>query len=177
MMKKICHLALILTALVAQSLATDLPKPPPGFTWQQISDLKAAILKPDGWHFKQEEQNGTLAYFITKESIDNGGDFDTGLTINVFRGSEGPAVERGQALIDQIAAKMHVTAWSQTVGPFQEFGCDAKDSESAMHYLTIANPKTNTLYLLIFESPVSEWDAAWKLGKQIFDHLAIDEGT
>jgi hypothetical protein len=44
-----------------------------------------------------------------------------------------------------------------------------------VHNLTVANPKTNTLYLFIFESPVSEWDNAWKLGKQIMDDLAIDD--
>ena len=39
----------------------------------------------------------------------------------------------------------------------------------------IANPKTNTLYLLIFESPQASWDAAWTTGKQIMDTLVIDD--
>jgi len=45
-----------------------------------------------------------------------------------------------------------------------------------MHYLTVANTQTNTLYFFIFESPVADWDAAWKLGKQIMDNLALDDG-
>jgi hypothetical protein len=44
-----------------------------------------------------------------------------------------------------------------------------------MRALTIANPKTNTLYLFIFESPIDNRDEAWKLGKQIIDNLAIDD--
>jgi hypothetical protein len=44
-----------------------------------------------------------------------------------------------------------------------------------MHALTVANSKTNTLYLFMFESPVASWDTAWKLGQQIMDALAIDD--
>jgi hypothetical protein len=65
--------------------AIDQPAPPPGFTWQEIPELKAAFLRPTGWFFKREEVNGTLAYYITRESIENGGAFQTGLTVNVFR--------------------------------------------------------------------------------------------
>ena len=55
----------------------------------------------------------------------------------------------------------------------------AKDTDSTgtvvMQALTVANPKTNTLYLFVFESPESEWEDAWKTGKQIMDMLAIDD--
>ncbi len=54
-----------------------------------------------------------------------------------------------------------------------------KDTDSSgtsiSQTLTVANPKTNTLYMFIFESPESEWDAAWKTGKQIMDTVAIDD--
>jgi len=174
-MKKFVFSALTLLLFSQPLMAIDLPSPPAGFSWQQIPELKAAFLRPNGWFFKQEQQKGTFAYFITKESIEQGGDFNTGLTINVFRELKESAAEHGQALIEQIATKMHCVNWTQTAGPFQEFGCEAKDSESAMHYLIVANPKTNTLYLFIFESPVSDWNSAWKLGKQIMDNLAIDD--
>jgi hypothetical protein len=65
--------------------------------------------------------------------------------------------------------------WSRDYGPFKQFGCDYKDSESVVHNLTIANPKTNTLYLFIFESPIPGSESAWKLGKPIMDNLAIDD--
>lgn len=176
-MKKLLLCVFAASALSQPIFAVDLPAPPAGFTWQQVPDLKAAFLKPDGWFFRHEEQKGTLAYFITKESIEQGGDFSTGLTINVFRGLKESAVGHGESLIEQIASQMHGEKWARTVGPFQEFGCDAADSQSVMRYLAVANPKTNTLYLFIFESPVSDWDSAWKLGKQIMDNLAIDDGV
>lgn len=39
----------------------DLPPPPSGFSWQEVPELKAAFLKPNGWFFKREEEKGTLA--------------------------------------------------------------------------------------------------------------------
>ena len=41
--------------------------------------------------------------------------------------------------------------------------------------LMVANPKTNTLYLFIFESPEANWDSDWKIDKQILDSLVIDD--
>jgi hypothetical protein len=178
-MKGFLLLALF-TALFAHSVpAIDLPPPPPGFTWQEIPELKAAFLRPDGWFFKREEGKGTLAYFITKENIENNGQFQTGLTVNVFRPKKDSAVEKGKDSIDQLAAKRHGEKWSKEVGPFKEFGCLTRDTDpsgtTVVQTLMVANPKTNTLYLLIFESPKSNWDSAWKTGKQIMDALALDD--
>jgi len=78
-----------------------------------------------------------------------------------------------------MAATHHAQAWAQQLGPFQEFGCVIKDTDATgtiiMHALTVANPKTNTLYYFTFESPESDSDAAWKIGKQIMDVLALDD--
>lgn len=46
-----------------------------------------------------------------------------------------------------------------------------------MNALAVANPKTNTLYFLTFESPDSDWDTAWAVGKQIMDNLVLNEAT
>jgi hypothetical protein len=178
-MKKVMLLTLFAAILVQTLSAIELPPPPSGFTWQEIPELKAAFLRPNGWYFKREEEKSTLAYFITQQNIDKEHRFQTGLTVNVFRLKKDPAVERAKNLIDQIAASKHVESWSEEVGPFREFGCLAKDTDPAgtsiVHTLAVANPKTNTLYLFIFESPESDWEAAWKTGKQIMDTLAIDD--
>ncbi len=175
-MKKLALFAFFVL-LLQSGLAIDLPAPPSGFTWQPIPELKAAFLRPEGWFFKRKEQKGTLAYFITKEDITKTGEFQTGLTINVFRLKKDSAVDRGQDLIDQIAEQKHAEKFSQEAGPFKEFGCLYTDSESTVHNLAVANPKTNTLYLFIFESPRSTWHEAWKTGKQIMDKLALDDET
>jgi hypothetical protein len=177
--KRYVFLALVVVIITQTLHAIVLPKAPSGFTWQEVPELKAAFLKPDGWFFKREDSKGTLAYFVTQEDLATNGQFDTGLTVNVFRLKQDSAVERGKAMIDQMASQHNVKTVSRTVGPFQEFGCDLKDTDAGgtivMHALTVANPKTNTLYLFIFESPAATWDAAWKLGQQIMDTLAIDD--
>lgn len=159
--------------------ATDLPAPPAGFAWQEIPELKAAFLRPNGWFFKREEGKGTLAYFITRESIENGGEFQTGLTVNVFLHKKDSAVESARYYVDQLTAKKHGEKWARDVGPFKEFGCLTKDTDASgttvVQTLMVANPKTNTLYLFLFESPQANWDSAWKIGKPIIDSLVIDD--
>ena len=178
-MKKFAWIFVLGILFASTVRASDLPKPPQGFTWQQVPELKAAFLKPDGWFFKQDSDKGTLAFFITKEDLKGSGQFETGLTVNVFRLKQDSAVERGKALIEKMASEHHAKPWEQSVGPFKEFGCEMKDTDSSgttvMHSLTIANPKTNTLYLFIFESPEQTWDAEWKLGKPMMDAPAIDD--
>ena len=170
-MKRSFLAGLVITFSLQTLHAMDLPKAPTGFTWQEIPELKAALLKPNGWFFKQENGNGTMAYFITQEDLSKSGEFATGLTVNVFHLKDNSAVARGKAMIDQMASKHHVKTETRAFGPFQEFACDLEDTDASgsirMRALTIANPKTNTLYLFIFESPESMWEGAWRLGEQI----------
>jgi hypothetical protein len=39
----------------------------------------------------------------------------------------------------------------------------------------LANPKTNTLYLLIFESPQSTWDTYAQIEKQVMSTMSLDD--
>ena len=180
-MRKLARVLLAVVFLAPTLHAADLPSPPSGFSWQQIPEVNSALLKPDGWYFKQAEKQGILGYFITKQDIDKLGHFDTGLTVNVFpKLGNGLAVERGKALIDKVAAAHNQMGWSRQAGQLQEFGCEIKDTDASgtevMHALAVANTKTDTLYLFIFESPESDWNASWKIGKEIMDALTFDDG-
>lgn len=42
--------------------------------------------------------------------------------------------------------------------------------------LMVANPKTNTVYWVVFESPEPDWDVAWKTGETIVNSLVLNEG-
>ena len=176
------YLPLIAIAIAVAPSAPpmDLPKAPSGFAWKELPEIKAAFLVPAGWHFKREAKGNTLAYFITREKIDELGHFETGLTVNVFRRfSGGPAVSYARTFISGLAAKHSTEAIPLQTGPFEGFGCryvnvDATGSIT-IHELMVANPKTNTLYLFIFESPTSQWSAAWKLGEKIINMLGIDD--
>ena len=79
-MKRVMPLVATLFALDAGPIrAMDLPNrsTPDTLGKRSLFEIKAAFLKPTGWHFKRESKKGTLAYFITKEDIDKVGRFDT----------------------------------------------------------------------------------------------------
>jgi hypothetical protein len=173
------NVLVVLLALIQSIPPKDLPKPPDGFSWQKVPEIKAAFLKPTGWFFKEERVTGSLALFITKENIGENGQFQTGLTVNVFHLKKDSAIDRGRALIENLATNHGGKALQQTFGPFQEFSSlvtiSGSTPQTKMYALTVANPKTNTLYMFIFESPESEWESAWKIGKPIIDELALDD--
>jgi hypothetical protein len=78
-----------------------------------------------------------------------------------------------------VATTKNAKAFVTDAGPYREFGCLTKDTNSSgtvvIFTLAVANTKTDTLYLLIFESPESDWDAAWKLGKEMVDKVPLQE--
>src|SRR5438093_5780315 len=78
-------LGMILVFSTPISSAPDLPTAPDGLSWKRIEEIHASFLLPDKWYFKSEASGGTLAYFLTAEKIKKGGQFETGLTINVVK--------------------------------------------------------------------------------------------
>jgi hypothetical protein len=161
----------------------EFPEAPAGFEWMKIEEIKAAFLVPDGWYFKAEERDGTLGYFITKENIDEVGRFDTGLSINVIRQlKDRDAVDFAREFSAAVAAQNElIRDWTTDVGAFKGFGCltknavEGEDAFITMHTLAIGNEKTNTLYIIFFESLEEEWDQAWKVGKQMLRLFMIDD--
>ena len=136
---------------------------------------------PNGWHFKRHVQDGTLGFFITREDIDKEGRFNTGLTINVFRRAKpGTAVEYAKAFIGRMAATNHAgEVWTRQFGPLQGVGCRFRKATAAgtpiVHALMVANPKTGTLYLFLFEAPEAQWADAWVKGDKMMNALAVDD--
>src|SRR5690242_13134314 len=78
---------LLLSLIFAISLRAEvsLPPAPSGCAWQRLPEIKGALLKPDGWFFKEIHKGQTDAFFITKENIEKSGTFRTGLTLNCVR--------------------------------------------------------------------------------------------
>lgn len=153
---------------------------PPGFTWQEIPELNTAVLKPEGWFFRQEPQPGVLAYFVSKEDIAKSGMFQTGLTMFVSQVNTGSASDRAKQIVeDLMAANPGGEGWQRSDNIFQTFSCRVRVNDESgaiiMFNLAVANSNTNRLYLLIFESPASEWESAWNLGKIILDNFGFDD--
>jgi len=154
---------------------------PDGFSWADTGPQESDFLKPDDWFLKIEEVKGIYAVFITKEKIENGKEFQTGFSLNVIKNIKkktnvAPSLY-AQAFVEQATKDKVITKspWAVNAGPFKGFGVQVKDSVKTMHYMLIANDKTNTLFIAFFESPPNEWNEAWKIGQVIFNNMKLDD--
>ncbi len=159
--------------------AAEVPSPPEGYTWKHVDEIKAAFLLPTGWHYLKEEKGNTLAIFLSKEKINEGSIFDTGVSINVFR--ENPSAPRQlKEIIEGLAQKNGSTVSETYIDPFIRLNTQYESVRNTdgvkirIVDIALVNVKTKTSYLIIFESPVSLWEKNWSIGKIIVDTLAIE---
>ena len=181
---KIVIISLLFLSVAAITQESALPEPPKGYSWQWCEDIKGAFLKPDGWFFKKDAKGDTLGIFITKEDIGKDSQFRTGLTVNVIRKvaekKKIPASEHIRQFRDSARkSTKFIREWDTDMGPFKAVGFlyekQSKEGAYRVHNLLIANDKTGTVYLVMFEAPVEEWEAAWRLGEPIMKKLYIDD--
>jgi len=158
--------------------AASVPSPPQGYAWRHIPSIRAAILVPDGWHFREEHQGTTRAAFVTREDIGSGR-FVVGVSLNAFVGDPS-APARLKRILDEVAARCTAQQLQGANGPFVTSSCQFSSPRPdglepvRVYMLGIVNARTRTSYLLTFESPQSEWPATWTLGRTILDSLALE---
>lgn len=177
---------LVFLLITFSAIATELPPPPSGYSWVSCTEIKGAFLMPQGWHFKKGSEGDTLGYFITKENINEIGEFFTGLSVNVI-----PNIPQENGMSPSAFADTYIKTasaqrevfkkpWVSTMGPFQGYGVvlvnrDSKKGDYMTHNLAIANDQTGTLYLLTFESPAKVWESSWSIGKPMLQRFLIDD--
>lgn len=168
---------LLISALTGAAVWSPELPPQEGYRWETVPEVKAAVLVPIGWHFKVDKRGATVGYFVTRESIDATGQFETGLTVNVVRRPEATdAADFASEFLSRFAAgKTVLRTWDVSQGPFVGHGCRVEDSVSVLHVLAFANPKTNTFYFVMFEAPKATWNEAWRIGERIVKMLYIDD--
>lgn len=175
--------AIVLCLLIASSAAAiELPKAPEGFGWHQVPAIRAAFLVPKGWHFREQPDGDTLAFFITQDAFTPPEKFEVGVSISVFRNDPG-APDRIKHTLEKLASAHAVELrGGSSGGPFATLACQFESPREGKepvrtHVMGIANAKTNTVYLVFFESPASRWTAVWPTGKTILGKLALETGV
>jgi hypothetical protein len=114
---------------------------------------------------------------VSREDIDKAGAFRVGLTVNVMPhlpGRDAAEVARG-ALAQMIDGKTRHDCGDVDMKQFVGGGCLVEDATTTMRCLTLANPKTNTLYVFIFEAPTGEWAEADPVGREILGRMMLDD--
>lgn len=154
-----------------------------GFSTKDLDKLDASVLVPDNWFYRYEENDGTQAYFISEQEIKKDTDiFETGFTMNVNYQYLVPgedAVKYIDIHLDKIKTSGKIEKMSsgeannylykQIIKSFTNDGVKYK-----MAIRVIANKKTNTLYIVMFETTAKKWDKEWNTkGKPMFDYLSI----
>jgi hypothetical protein len=172
--------AAAIALMASVSVSAEKPAPaPPGFQWKNVASIKAAFLVPDGWFFKEELRKDVRGIFITRESIDQAGKFETGLTINVFPHKKDAPARARQFIAEQAVAGDVVNTWEKENGALKLYGVRLHVTRNppafTEHILAIGNDKTDTLYIFLFESPDKTWDEAWKKGEVILGNFRLDD--
>ena len=170
----------------AQRYDVRLGTPPAGFAWQPLPEAKAALLLPVGWHYRAEGTKAAPTYYLTPEPAGESGEFATGLSLQVVRNATArtrhPAAEYAQLLLLRTGfgpGRQRLADTAAVAGPWHRWAVRyreaAPDAEPRIvHQLALANARTDTLYLLTFESPEKDWPAAWQLGALMLREWVLD---
>lgn len=165
----------------------DLPNPPAGFTWVSMPEARAVFLKPDEWYEINKGTKDAITYAISKEQITESEQFETGLTMIAAKDIAAKvkmspyryALELVLA-IGKDSDNSVIKQSSKKQGPFDSLFIQYENSPNVLkpiivHKMFIANEKTGSLYIVIFEAPKDEWDDAWKVGEVMLNKYLIDD--
>ena len=170
----------------AQRYNVPLGAAPAGFAWQPLPASKAAALLPAGWYYRAEGPKGAPTYYLTQEEMGETGEFQTGLSLQVVRKAKAqtkrPAPQyaellmlrtgfgKGQRVLEKAASVEG--SWHKWTVRYRDAPPDA--DARVVFQMALANAKTDTLYLLTFESPEKDWAEAWRLGAVMVRELVLD---
>ena len=160
----------------AQEPEFQVSNPPAGYSWVVIPGASTALLRPDGWFLKTEAADDTISSFITRENLQESGEFATGLTFNFVRGiskkSRTSAIKYAVAFVNEAAKTKEVLLepWGNELAP-ELLGVGVRyrelkgDTAVVIQNYLIADDADDSVRSFIFESPASDWDAMWKIGE------------
>ena len=170
----------------AQRYDAKLATPPAGFAWQPLPGAKAAALLPAGWHYQVEGPKAAPTYYLTQEPLGETGEFATGLSLQVVRRATAhtrqPAAQYAELLLLRAGfgpGRQRLEQSAAVNGPWHKWTVRYRDAPPdadprMVYQLALANARTDTLYLLTFESPEKDWAAAWSLGEVMVRELVLD---
>jgi hypothetical protein len=145
----------------------------------------ARIDVPRGWYVRHREGGGTRAVFITLESIEKHGRFQTGLSVNAIRDIPKKTSLSATAYAKGLIEKMAQTHQNRGIvehsagvlkGWASFFRSKSADGNMVVQY-TIAsgNDETGSAFVVTFESPEMEWHDTWKMGSRLVQSVSIKD--
>ena len=179
-------LTILLLGCASTCVADDLGELPAGYTWHTDYPAATAIPVPAGWFIQQSQQGNASVVSMTKESVTDG-EF-TGLSVQYVANfsaidSRGPYVyaQERMGVISQptltstattekdILREYWVNSYATGVTAFGAVtlrpGSHHYIIYSQVVQVFIADEVHDTLRIVTFQAPETEWASAWQYGK------------
>lgn len=160
------------------------PQPPDGYVVKSLDAVRGTLPIPQEWHWKVQQTPQAMNYYATKEDIDLGMGFKTGMTIWVVSPRVGiEAASFGKEWAEGLVRHgTLIDSASNSTPPFVSFAYRIRNTTSPdqipliIQHTSIANTNTRTVYLIVFESPEADWENAWAIGRTMMSGLVLDPG-
>ncbi len=165
-------------AIVPEEVAKELPPSCPNFEWKFYHN--AVFRAPIGWNEKETTNNingfQSFLYATSPEKFSSEKYFEMGITVNVFSGgndSKGLDAHKIAALYLAPTFKSHkkeeiiiletndINKDEKTI-TFRYSDHAEGQKPIIVHKFIIANKKSDSVYVFIFESPENNWEENWK---------------
>lgn len=165
----------------APALATELPE---GYTRVSVAELDLIVLVPEGWRYINNKGKLLSSFVLIEPSANRDGRFRTGLTVYAIDGLsktgkpleqqvESFARQHGAAAGFQLLAR-HPSRRGRYAGIALRYRDDS-DGPRTLHREYLADPMSDRLLVITFESPAAAWPQAWTIGRVIIDNLLPDD--
>ena len=174
-MKHLLFLALTATIALGEQ---------PALKEQALPTVKASILLPDGWHIKEQSEDGVTVYQMSREKAEaEGAIFSTGLILSVTtkvpdRASIKPSEYANDLLTSAQEEGDGAQLEKSREGPFEtlrvEYTIESEDGNIKVINLAKANDETGTLYFATWQSPEKEESALKPLRESVLSSIKLD---
>jgi hypothetical protein len=160
----------------------ELPACPAGFEWVRSPALQACVACPRGWYFHEKGEDNSKTAFFTREDFAATDRFDTGFAVNVVTFLEGPIDQWCKAIVTICGEGIPPLITMETENDqFYSYGIEKinppkpqKPKSVRIRVVGVGNKQTGTLYLVQFESPETQWETDWPVGRLIYDMFEIN---
>ena len=157
---------------------------PPALKEQALPAVKGSILLPEGWHMKEESEDGVSVYQMSREKAEGEGEiFSAGLILSVTtKIPERASLKPSEYAKDLLTSAQEEGDGAQLVktqeGPLEclrvEYTIESDEGNMRVINLAKANDATGTLYFATWQSPEKEEAALKPLRDAILSSIKVD---
>jgi hypothetical protein len=149
-------------------------EPPAGYDWKYVSESLSWILHPENWTYKKQVKDEVTGIFMIKTTGKNA---DTKITINIIRRQKSPKPYVGEIHSNFTNNNSILESFKNDDGKFSMTRSTIKIQKDnyfiRILLQTYINQKTNSIYIIIYETPEKEWNSNWRTFDTVLTNLNL----